>query len=144
MRITGLDPRDIRGLKLIDVVAGVIFDDERKHVLLALRKPEQHQGDRWEFPGGKMEAGETQADALKRELKEEINLSVERCRHRSTLEHHYPDKHVRLHFWDVDQFSGQPQGCEGQRLEWVALTELAVFRFPEANQPVVDELVGLA
>lgn len=131
-------------MSVVDVVAGIIFDTNAEYVLLALRKPEQHQGDRWEFPGGKMEANESQADALKRELSEEIDIRVDHSAHRQTLEHHYSDKHVRLHFWDVTSFSGTPRGCEGQRLEWVAIAELAALTFPDANQPIVDSLLKLA
>ncbi len=130
-------------MSVVDVVAGIIFDARAEHVLLALRKPEQHQGDRWEFPGGKMEPGESQADALARELSEEIDIQVGHSVHRQTLEHHYADKHVRLHFWDVTAFSGTPRGVEGQRLEWVAIADLAALKFPDANQPVVDGLIGL-
>lgn len=126
----------------IDVVAAIIFDAQRKQVLLALRKPEQHQGDRWEFPGGKMEEGETQADALARELHEEIDLRVVNSVHRRTLVHQYSDKQVRLHFWDVTEFTGTPRGVEGQQLQWVGIAQLAGLRFPDANQVVVDELVG--
>ena len=129
-------------MKLVEVVAGIIFNARREQVLLALRKPEQHQGDRWEFPGGKMESGETQHDALVRELLEEVNLVVDKARHRRTLEHQYSDKHVRLHFWDVTVFSGKPIGREGQMLRWVDISELTELRFPEANQMIVDELVS--
>ena len=127
----------------VDVVAGIIFDAPGKRVLVALRKPDQHQGNLWEFPGGKIESDETQKSALRRELLEEIDLAVESCAHRRTLEHHYADKHVLLHFWDVTSFSGTPRGCEGQRLEWVSLEDLAQLSFPEANQVIVDELVDL-
>ena len=129
-------------MKLIDVVAGIVFDAAHERVLLALRKPEQHQGDRWEFPGGKIESGESQYDALVRELFEEVNLVVGQARHRRTLQHQYSDKHVRLHFWDVTGFSGEPIGREGQRLRWVGINELTELRFPEANQVIVDELVS--
>lgn len=131
-------------MKAIDVVAGVIFNDARDHVLLALRKPEQHQGDRWEFPGGKLEAGEAQQQGLARELYEEVAIRVTRSAHRLTLEHEYPDKHVRLHFWDVTNFTGEPHGCEGQELRWVALGDLPSLSFPEANGVIVDQLVASA
>ncbi|MFK8080867.1 MAG: NUDIX domain-containing protein [Granulosicoccus sp.] len=131
-------------MKLVEVVAGIIFDKPQKHVLLALRKPDQHQGNRWEFPGGKIEPDELQRDALQRELLEEIDLTVLSSSHRRTLEHHYTDKYVRLHFWDITRFSGTPRGCEGQLLEWVRLDDLASLSFPEANQPIVDELLGLS
>lgn len=131
----------------IDVVAGIIFNEAGTQVLLALRKPGQHQGDRWEFPGGKLESGEAEQAGLARELREEIGITVTDCRTRSIIEHSYDDKHVRLHFWDVYGFEGTPEGLEGQRLQWVALTALGEFEFPEANQTIVDELMldaGLA
>ena len=128
-------------MKRVDVVAGVIFNPTRSHVLVALRKPEQHQGDRWEFPGGKLESGESAKAGLARELLEEIGIEVVNSESRATIEHQYPDKHVCLYFWDVTQFTGEPTGCEGQELLWIALAELDTLRFPDANQPIVDALV---
>jgi 8-oxo-dGTP diphosphatase len=131
-------------MKTINVVAGIIFDQQREHVLLALRKPDQHQGGRWEFPGGKIEPDESQVDALARELLEEVNLCVDHSCHRQSLEHRYTDKHVQLHFYDVTRFTGTPAGCEGQELRWVAIPELSSLAFPYANQPIVDQLVAEA
>ncbi len=127
-------------MTFIDVVAGIIFDESRHSVLLARRKPEQHQGDLWEFPGGKQEAGETQKEALQRELFEEIAIRPDAIHFRRSIEHRYDDKAVRLHFWDVDSFTGTPMGCEGQVLQWVRLDELAQFNFPAANRAIVEEL----
>ncbi|ASJ75876.1 8-oxo-dGTP diphosphatase MutT [Granulosicoccus antarcticus] len=131
-------------MKTIDVVAGVIFNGSGDKVLLALRKPEQHQGNRWEFPGGKLEAGEALQDGLVRELQEEIGIVVTQCQPRTIIEHSYPDKQVRLHFWDVTAFEGEPAGCEGQTLRWLALAELGALEFPEANQAIVNELLAAA
>jgi len=75
---------------------------------------------------------------------EEIAIQVTDSKPRLTLEHQYPDKHVRLHFWDVTGFSGRPYGCEGQQLRWVALSELPSLTFPEANKAIVQQLVCLA
>jgi len=126
----------------IDVVAGIIFSSDGGQVLLALRKPDQHQGDRWEFPGGKQEPDESLRSALQRELFEEIGINVIDCSSSSIVEHEYPEKKVRLHFWDVTRFSGEPRGREGQELRWVELAELSTLRFPDANQSTVDALVG--
>lgn len=129
-------------IKRVEVVAGVIFNPSRSEVLVALRKPEQHQGDRWEFPGGKLEPGESIEIGLARELLEEVGIEVISSCARATIEHNYPDKQVCLHFWDVTQFSGVPEGREGQQLLWTAVTELNKLRFPEANQVIVDALVA--
>lgn len=127
-------------MKEIEVVAGIIFNPARTHVLLALRKPEQHQGDRWEFPGGKIEAGEGLSAALARELLEEVGIDVKESEPRTIIEHSYPDKRVRLHFWDVTSFEGTPSGEEGQQLQWVELAKLGELKFPDANQAIVDTL----
>jgi 8-oxo-dGTP diphosphatase len=129
-------------MRVIDVVAGIIFDEQRKEVLLAFRQPGQHQGNLWEFPGGKMESGESPSVALARELLEEVAITVNRQQHRRTLTHKYADKHVRLHFRDVTDFDGSPRGLEGQQLRWVRITELAELDFPEANQVIVEELLN--
>ena len=129
-------------MNCIEVVAGVIFNNDRSQVLLALRKPGQHQGNRWEFTGGKLHAGETPAAGLARELLEEIDIAVSDCRPRTIIEHRYPDRQVRLHFWDVTGYDGVPRGCEGQELRWVALFDLGGLDFPAANLPVVQALQG--
>ncbi len=126
------------------MVAGVIFNPAKTSVLVALRKPEQHQGGRWEFPGGKLDEGESLATGLARELLEEIGITVKACEPRTIIEHSYPDKRVRLHFWDVTDFAGNPNGCEGQELRWVRLEELGDLQFPDANQAIVDALVAAA
>ena len=127
--------------RVVEVVAGIVFDEAREHVLLALRKPEQHQGDRWEFPGGKLEPKEDIDAALARELDEEIGVRPRAWRHRTTLEHRYPEKTVRLHFVDVTAFDGEPVGREGQAVRWFGLDELDGLAFPDANRAVVDSLV---
>ncbi|MFK7890966.1 MAG: 8-oxo-dGTP diphosphatase MutT [Granulosicoccus sp.] len=131
-------------MKVVDVVAGIVFDHACSQVLLALRKPGQHQGNLWEFPGGKIEIGEQPEQALRRELQEETDISVIECQPNRTIEHRYSDKHVRLHFYDVFEFSGEPRGMEGQELRWVRLRELENMPFPDANQSIVDDLLESA
>jgi 8-oxo-dGTP diphosphatase len=126
--------------KLVHVAAGVVLNNQQQ-VLLALRPIDKHQGGLWEFPGGKVEAGETVQAALARELYEEINLTVLAAEPFLIQEHDYSDKHVKLDVWLVTRFIGEPQGKEGQELRWVALSALANYQFPAANQVVVDALL---
>ena len=127
--------------RFIDVVAGIINNPLKTSLLLALRKPEQHQGNCWEFPGGKIEANETIAHALHRELHEELGISTVYVSPYCKIEHRYADKAVRLHFWQVTEFTGDPVGQENQQLRWVPIEELSELSFPEANKPVVARLL---
>lgn len=121
------------------VAAAAIFN-ERGEVLLALRPAHLHQGGLWEFPGGKLEPGEQVVAALARELYEELGISVTRARPLIRIRHAYPDKAVVLDVWRVDAFSGEPSPREGQRLQWVAINDLAQHAYPEANLPILTAL----
>ena len=109
-------------------------------VLLALRPTHLHQGGLWEFPGGKVEAGEDVHTALARELHEELGVAVSRARPLIRIPHCYPDKAVLLDVWRVDDFSGEAHGRENQRLEWVAVNRLRDKDFPAANLSVITAL----
>lgn len=111
-------------------------------VLLAKRGADQHQGNLWEFPGGKLEASELAVDALARELQEELGIIPEKVEELIVVEHDYGDKAVRLHVFIVRDFSGTPTGREGQPLQWVALNDLAQYAFPDANVPIVHALLS--
>ncbi|HEY0963619.1 MAG TPA: 8-oxo-dGTP diphosphatase MutT [Pseudomonadales bacterium] len=123
----------------IHVVAGVILNDAGQ-VLLALRPKHKHKGGLWEFPGGKVEAGESASDALARELLEEIALVVEQAEPFLVIDHDYGDKQVSLDVWRVTQFGGTPHGREGQEIAWVAIRDLPRYEFPEANAGIVSAL----
>lgn len=125
----------------VHVAVGVIVNGER-HILIALRPARSHQGGLWEFPGGKVEAGETVQTALQRELLEELGLTVDACRPLLEVCHDYGDKSVLLDVWWVEAFSGEPEGREGQPLRWVSAEALAGYDFPAANQPIVSAVVA--
>jgi len=122
--------------EFIDVAAAAIVND-RNEVLIAKRAAHRHQGDRWEFPGGKLEPGERAEQALVRELEEELGITAIQFRPLITISHHYGDKSVRLHVFRVDAFRGQPHGHEGQPLAWVPAQQLRQYEFPAANLPIV-------
>lgn len=111
-------------------------------VLIAKRAEHQHQGGLWEFPGGKVEAGETVPQALARELSEEVGLKVDPKAMVSLtcLDFDYGDKTVQLDTWVCPAFTGQAQGLEGQPVRWVPVAELDNYEFPAANQTLIASL----
>ncbi len=119
----------------VHVAAAVIRRDGR--VLLSRRPVAAHQGGKWEFPGGKLEAGESAAEALGRELDEELGIRPTRYRPLITVPHDYPDKSVVLHVFLVEAFSGTPAGREGQAIRWVDREDLNALPFPDANYPIL-------
>ena len=124
--------------KVVHVAVGVILRGQQ--VLLALRSSKQHQGGKWEFPGGKVEKGETVAAALKRELQEEVAIDVAESCAFMQLEYAYPEKTVLLDIYLVTGFDGEPEGREGQPLRWVDIAGLGNIEFPDANQPIVERI----
>ncbi|MGY5797678.1 8-oxo-dGTP diphosphatase MutT [Rheinheimera faecalis] len=127
-------------LKVVHVAVGVILKEQQ--VLLALRPDKLHQGGRWEFPGGKVEAGETTSEALARELKEEVDLDIAGSNPWFELQYAYPEKTVLLDIHLVQDFAGEAKGLEGQPVRWVPLSELNQYQFPDANQPILDKLLA--
>ncbi|REG81654.1 8-oxo-dGTP diphosphatase MutT [Marinomonas pollencensis] len=125
---------------LVRVAAGIIIREQK--VFIALRKASQHQGDLWEFPGGKCEAEESPEQALARELQEECGIVVKRSDYFNTVSHDYGDKQVELVFFTVTEFSGEARGDEGQQVRWVSVADLADYSFPEANKVIVDALLA--
>lgn len=123
----------------ITVVAAIIRGVDGR-ICLSKRPDHKHQGGRWEFPGGKVEAGESKARALARELDEELGMTQASSTPFMSIAHQYPDIHVTLHFREVRQWQGEPQGQEGQEVAWFTLSQLADLSFPAANQPVVTAL----
>jgi 8-oxo-dGTP diphosphatase len=123
----------------LHVVAGVLYDAEGR-VLLAQRPEGKFMAGKWEFPGGKLKAGETETAALKRELAEELGIEMLDCTSLMRLEHQYPDRQVSLSVWSVDQYHGSAQGLEGQALRWVAPAALFGEDLLPADWPIVDAL----
>lgn len=125
--------------KLIHVAVGVIVGADGK-ILIAKRPQTAHQGGLWEFPGGKVDLGESVHQALVRELQEELAISAIASEPLIQIRHHYPDKSVLLDVYKVTRFDGQPSGAEGQPICWVAPDELNNFEFPAANKPIIKAI----
>jgi 8-oxo-dGTP diphosphatase len=125
--------------KRIHVVVGIIAKGD--DVCIARRSVDSHLGGLWEFPGGKVEEGETAFEGLQRELFEEIGIQVQAADPIMQLPHDYSERLVLLDFWLVKEFFGEPHGREGQLVSWVKRVELLNYHFPEANRPVKDMLI---
>lgn len=120
----------------VHVAVGVIVDD-RNRILISRRAADVHQGDLWEFPGGKVEPGESVLDALQRELLEELDIQVLGSIPLTVIEHDYGDKAVKLDVHVVDRFENEARAMEGQPLRWVSCGQLAELPFPAANVPII-------
>lgn len=120
---------------LVRVAAAVVRRADGA-VLLSLRRAHSTHGGLWEFPGGKLEAGERAVDALARELREELGIVIAAATPLITVRHAYPTTCVELMVFEVDGWQGVAHGREGQRIEWVVPTRLAEHAFPAANVPV--------
>jgi len=123
-------------MQRVEVAVGVVLDKGRR-ILITRRAAASHQGGLWEFPGGKVEPGETVQQALTRELKEELGILVQDCQPLLEVSHDYSDKQVRLDIHVVTSFTGTATGLEGQPLEWVSAADLNNYNFPAANEPIV-------
>jgi 8-oxo-dGTP diphosphatase len=122
-------------------VAAAVIINESGEVLVSQRKQDSHLGGYWEFPGGKVEPGETLEAALSRELKEELDIVPLSSRPLIKTRHRYPDKSVLLDVRRVESYSGQPLGVEGQNIAWRNTSELDPKEFPPANVPIINALL---
>ena len=120
----------------IHVAVGVLRDPHNR-VLIAQRPAHVHQGGCWEFPGGKVEPGETAVAALRREWWEEVGVHIHAARPLIQIRHVYPEYAVLLDVFQASAFSGKPHGKEGQPVAWVAPETLGQYTFPAANRAIV-------
>ena len=125
--------------QVVHVAVGVIKNSQGQ-ILIAQRSPHVHQGGLWEFPGGKIETGETPGQALQRELHEELSITVGSFSALGKVHHDYPDKSVLLYIYVIDTFTGEAHGHEGQPIQWVSLAQLRQYPFPEANLAIIKML----
>ncbi len=118
----------------IEVVAAVVVRAEG--VLLCQRPDGPHLPLLWEFPGGKINAGESPRQALERELREELDVASSIGSRVATVEHHYPEKSVRIQFFAAD-IAGAPRAVVHRELRWIAAADLGDYQVPPANRSVV-------
>lgn len=128
---------------IIEVVAAALLDAEGR-VLIAQRPAGKSSAGRWEFPGGKREPGETLAEALQRELAEElaIEVAVPHCEPIMQYEHRQGDRVLQLSFFTVRSWNGRVEAREGQALQWVLPQSLGDCDILEADLPFIQILQG--
>lgn len=129
-------PETAAAAEVIEVAAAVLRDAAGR-VLVSRRPAGRHLAGLWEFPGGKIETGETAVAALARELREELGIEPGPSRPLVAVRHEYPEKVVRLRLFEVHSFSGQAHGAEGQEIRWVDIDALASLDMPPADAPLV-------
>lgn len=125
--------------KIVHVAVAVIENDDGQF-LIAKRPKNLHQGGLWEFPGGKVEKNESVIQALKRELFEEVNISISHATPLVRIPFAYEDKTVLLDVWRVSEFSGKAFGKEGQHISWVEKSDFSSYQFPLANKAIISAI----
>ena len=130
-------------MKHFDVAAGILFD-KADRVLITERLCDGPFNGLWEFPGGKISAGETAQAALARELAEEIDIEVTQCSSFMRLRHEYDDRIVTIEFFLVSDWNRDPTGLEGQALRWVLKDALDPVELLPADVPVVEAIKKLS
>jgi A/G-specific adenine glycosylase len=117
----------------------VIWND-RGEILIDRRKAEGLLGGLWEFPGGKIEPGETVQDCIAREVQEELGIAIAVEEHLITVDHAYSHFKVSLQVHHCRHLSGEPQTIECDEIRWTTLAEIGQFPFPKANSRIIDAL----
>jgi 8-oxo-dGTP diphosphatase len=124
---------------VIEVAAGLIRDEAGRY-LITQRRRGSHLAGLWEFPGGKVEAGESPAACLRRELVEELSATFTVGEMVETVRWEYPDRIVILHFFDCRHESGLIVPREEQEMTWVEPARLVNYDFPPADRELINRL----
>ena len=117
-----------------------VITDTAGKILIDRRKQEGLLGGLWEFPGGKIEPGESQADCVKREIQEELGIEIEVGSKLITIDHAYTHFKVTLNVFNCTHLSGEPQTIECDEVKWVTLDEIADYPFPKANGQIIEAM----
>lgn len=126
-------------IKRIQVAVGIVFNSAGQ-VLVGQRVVKDRYFAKWEFPGGKIETGESVSDALEREFLEEVGITLGASDPFMEIKHDYPDRSVQLYVHTVKDFAGDVRALEGQAIKWVSIGELRKLDFLQGNQAMIEKL----
>jgi 8-oxo-dGTP diphosphatase len=122
----------------VEVAAGLVFRNSL--LLITQRRPQDHLGGLWEFPGGKRNADESFEECLRRELREELDIEVEVKELVESLTHAYSEKTVHLKFFRCAWVRNEPRAIGCQNFAWVARDQLGSYAFPDADKRLLEKL----
>jgi mutator protein MutT len=122
------------------IIGVAVIKNERGEILIDKRLPKGNFGGLWEFPGGKLEAGETIQNCIKREIMEELAIEIEVEKHFVTIEYVDSKLKLTLEVYECRHLQGIPQPRECEEIRWVNLEELESFSFHEANTQIIAKL----
>jgi mutator protein MutT len=127
-------------MPILEIAVGIILHPTDETVLAAQRLEGTHLANLWEFPGGKCLPGEAPIDAVRREIREEVDLEVAVLEEWPLVDHAYPERTVRLHPFVCRAVSGGARALASQRIAWIPIENLPDYPFPEANGPWIERL----
>ena len=130
--------KNVKTENRLKVSAALIF--RRGSLLITQRHAKAHLGGLWEFPGGKLEAGETFEQCLVREIREELGVEISVKSLFAEITHDYPERSVHLKFFRCELVSGEPQPLDCAAVKWVKQNELTDFEFPAADVQLLEQL----
>ena len=128
--------------KTIEVVAAIIFGERKVLCVQRAEHSMEYVSLKWEFPGGKVEVGESHEEALVREIREELSVEIKVSEFFMTVEHAYPDFHLTMHVFKCSLESGEIVLEEHVDMKWLAVEELGSLDWAAADIPVVKALIN--
>ena len=126
---------------MIEVVAALIWDNG--HFMICQRAAHKPRGLLWEFVGGKVEAGESRVEALKRECREELNVDVSVGDVFTEVDHVYPDITIHLTLYNAKITNGTPEKLEHNDIKWITAAEISNYNFCPADEEIMKRLINL-
>ncbi|PXZ03406.1 8-oxo-dGTP diphosphatase MutT [Gilliamella apicola] len=128
--------------KHTEIAVGIIRSQDCQ-IFITQRGEDSHLAGFWEFPGGKIEVGETPYQTLEREIAEEVDIHIQQSQFLKTFEYSYDDRDITIHAYLVEEWDGVPFAKEGQPSRWIDQEDLNADEFPDANRPIIEMLKNL-